>query len=235
MEVYFGTFHVNSNNGVKPVSVAVDGSAGVSMRRRSPEEEAAEMPPLAPGGCCRADIAASGGAAVQCRMLLLNADNTSYDPATVEDFQTLRRTNHFFAVLDTAAPDFRCLPLMYVSRKAEPGLLLQVGEHHRIELPASYHLLLVEQWTGESELLPVAELSNAQYTAYGFSPLSGFMPICLPIRVVRPTPARTWITPSCRADHLLALPLGKAGDAKPVCIYGAPTDKASIDLSRLLL
>lgn len=166
-------------------------------------------------------------------MRILTPDDRAFDmndiPNEVDDIR--------YGVLDYSDQDnvdYYFMPLIFLDNFPRPAADLQLGPY-RIQMPLDWSIMIVDKHSGMVEILELKNINDREFDAWGFNPISGYMPSFLPINIVNIYPDVNWYFPKLKYGHLLAVPLDDG--PKPVCVYFVKdTNKLpeALDITKLM-
>lgn len=153
-------------------------------------------------------------------MLVLTENNDALDTDTVGD-----GSDFHYGVLDFVkqkSPDY------FFQKWEKPwwkfvssSAVLEVGPF-TVVLPFKWSILVVHN--GVAECVLIEELAGKDHEAFGFNPISGYMPNYLPIRFMHGHKNQEWVCPMLKNSQLLVIPVGYQRGTEgvrkrgPICI-----------------
>jgi len=124
-----------------------------------------------------------------------------------------------FTILDnsnSAEPDFKYIPLIFLESFTSPALVLQIG-NRKIKMPMDWQVVIGEEEVGDLEALPLTSLNDRGFNVFSFNSLSSFSAEFLSIEVLDVFSNVNWYSPKLKNGQYLAVPIDDG--IKPRCVY----------------
>lgn len=165
-------------------------------------------------------------------MKILTVENKPYEldeiPDTVEDLR--------YSVLDYSNPknvDYYFYPLVFMESFYSPAAVLRVGKH-TVNIPLDWSVVVCDPMVGEPEVMSLMSLNDRGFHAFGFNPLTGFMPSYLDLSISNIYTDVKWYAPKLKFGHILVVPLeDKENPACALFVKEANKIPEVLDISEL--
>lgn len=114
--------------------------------------------------------------------------------------------SEYFWVLDLAMRDFTLTPLLVLEEVSCPTLTIDI-DGFRIDVPATWNILIYDGSTGDIDIVPVAWIGHKDFTAFAYGP-NKTIPRPAPLRLIDYKAYATTVAPALNKHQMICHPIG---------------------------
>lgn len=146
-------------------------------------------------------------------------ESTKSSNTPIDIFDDEEEDDLHFCIIDYTEEDsidYQFVPLLFMESFNMSILDVSIGGRN-IKVPADWSIVIGDKNSGELEVIELKKLTDREFDAFVFNPITGFIPDFRSISIDHIYPEIKWHVPKLKYGHLLACPITKGSN--PDCVF----------------